>query len=732
MDKFSALIVPTNISNFSGYQALYRHLHSKLFIIIGMPLTAFYAIYHLSRAHYTEGSLLVVMFISLCWFLYDFRSRIERSESDIFREITIRVFLIGFILCQLYDLWFDQSLSTTPWFLIFPLLAFFSMAIKEALVWLLCITSVFFYFLFVTDLNSNPDEIFLLKSRLLLIYGVLAIIAFSISAIVRTTMQKQFANAKELETINLKLEKQLEEQAQAEETLRRNEEKFRLLTENVNDVIYTMDMDLNYTYISPAVEKILGWSPSEAMSLQVEEILTPKSLELLLDRIAKHMVTGARNSDFNITDRLELEVNCKDGTTIMAEFIASFILDEAGKPEGILGVGRDITERKKLENQLQRAQRMEAIGTLAGGVAHDLNNILSAQVSYPDLILMDLPEDSPLKEPILTIQKSGKKAAAIVQDLLTLARRGVVATEVVNLNSIIGGYIKSPECENLLEFYTGIKVECDLEPDLLNVMGSSNHLSATIANMFSNAAEAMPGGGKIYISTQNKYIDKPLRGYEKVDEGDYVTLTISDSGAGISSEDIEKIFEPFYTKKVMGRSGTGLGLAVVWGTVKDHRGYIEVISTEETGTTFTLYFPATRNEVGRKEGPIPIESYIGKGETVLVVDDVEEQCQIASNILKKLHYAPTAVFSGEEAVNYMKNNSADLLVLDMIMNPGIDGLETYKRILELHPGQKAIIASGFSETEKVKEAQSLGAGQYIKKPYTLEKIGLAIKEEFEK
>jgi CheY-like chemotaxis protein len=182
----------------------------------------------------------------------------------------------------------------------------------------------------------------------------------------------------------------------------------------------------------------------------------------------------------------------------------------------------------------------------------------------------------------------------------------------------------------------------------------------------------------------------------------------------------------------MGRSGTGLGMAVVWGTVKDHDGYIDVQSTEGKGTTFTLYFPVTRQEASKEEAGLSIEDYMGNGQSILVVGDVEESRELASEMLKKLGYSVTQVSSGEEAVDYMKKNSVDLLILDMIMDPGIDGLDTYKKILELYPGQKAIIVSGFSETECVKEAQKLGAAQYIKKPYTLEKIGLAVKQEFEK
>ncbi len=388
-------------------------------------------------------------------------------------------------------------------------------------------------------------------------------------------------------------------------------------------------------------------------------------------------------------------------------------------------------ERRRLETQLAHSQKMEAIGTLAGGVAHDLNNILSATVSYPDLILMDLPEESPLRTSILMIQKSGKKAAAIVQDLLTLARRGVVATEVINLNHVIQNYLKSPEFEKLIEFHLNVKIESNLETKLLNIMGSSVHLSKTVMNLVSNAAESMDDGGNIFITTESKYIDKPIRGYDDIKEGDYVILTVSDTGKGISARDLERIFEPFFTKKKMGRSGTGLGMAVVWGTVKDHKGYIDIQSTEGKGTTFTLYFPVTRKEISGQEEALPMEEYTGNGESILVVDDVEDQREIASNLLIKLGYSVTSVSSGEEAVDYMKNNSVDLLVLDMIMDPGIDGLETYKRILDFHPNQKAIIASGFSATDRVKEVQKIGAGAYIKKPYTLEKIGIVVKTELD-
>jgi signal transduction histidine kinase/ActR/RegA family two-component response regulator len=415
------------------------------------------------------------------------------------------------------------------------------------------------------------------------------------------------------------------------------------------------------------------------------------------------------------------------------------VFDEAVNVVAVIVNIRDITElkqaekkKKRLEEQLRQAQKMESLGTLAGGVAHDLNNVLSGIVSYPDLLLMKIPDDSPLRKSLLTIKESGNKAVAIVQDLLTLSRRGVPVTEVTNLNEIINEYLRSPEYEKLRSFHPHVEIETRLEKHLLNITGSPIHLSKTIMNLVSNATEAIYEAGKITISTENRYIDKPVNSYDNVGEGDYVVLVVSDTGIGISNEDIGRIFEPFYTKKKMGRSGTGLGMAVVWGTVKDHNGYIDVQSILGKGTAITIYFPITRQKPSENDTVFSIQDYMSKGESILVVDDVKQQREIASTILKELGYSVATVSSGEEAIEYLSNNTVDLLVLDMIMDPGIDGLYTYKQILKLHSRQKAIITSGFSETGRIKEAKELGVGQYIMKPYTMEKIGIAVRTELDK
>ena len=232
------------------------------------------------------------------------------------------------------------------------------------------------------------------------------------------------------------------------------------------------------------------------------------------------------------------------------------------------------------------------------------------------------------------------------------------------------------------------------------------------------------------VKTYNCYVDQPLKGYDYVEEGDYAVMEIGDKGIGIDPDDLNRIFEPFYSRKSMGRSGTGLGMAVVWGTVQDHGGYIDVRSRIGRGTVFTLYFPLTREIPSVKSEPLPLQAYMGQGETILVVDDIETQREIAASLLRKLNYHVVTAASGEDAVAYLDDHKCDPIVLDMIMDPGMDGLDTYRRIIERHPGQKAIIASGFSETKRVREAQELGAGVYVKKPYLLEKIGVAVREEF--
>jgi signal transduction histidine kinase/ActR/RegA family two-component response regulator len=387
----------------------------------------------------------------------------------------------------------------------------------------------------------------------------------------------------------------------------------------------------------------------------------------------------------------------------------------------------EIEERQEVQARLAHAQKMEAIGTLAGGVAHDLNNILSGVVSYPDLLLLDLPENSELRKPIETIKASGRKAAAIVQDLLTLARRGVRIEEQVELKQLILDYLESPEYHEMIRNHQGVEVIFSDDGNSHILTGSPVHLSKTIMNLLSNSAEAIPENGTIEIHLEEFYFNSKPVDFAKWNEGPYICLSITDTGIGIPQQCISRIFEPFYSRKVMGRSGTGLGMAVVWGTVEDHNGYISVTSKEGQGTTFQLFFPANQ-KTPPTIAPIKLaeKQFSGNGQTVLVVDDSEDQRQIATEILLRFGYSATAVASGEAAVEYIRHNAVDLLLLDMLMAPGIDGLETYRQILQFQPGQKAVIASGYSQTNHIEDARLLGISEYVLKPYTVTRIGEAV------
>ncbi len=387
----------------------------------------------------------------------------------------------------------------------------------------------------------------------------------------------------------------------------------------------------------------------------------------------------------------------------------------------------DITELKKTQDKLAQSQKMEAIGLMAGGVAHDLNNILSGVVSYPDLLLMQLSENSDMQRPLEVIRESGQRAAEVVADLLTVAQGIAGSREVQSLNTLVSEYLNSPEGTKMLSMFPDVQIKTDLTRDLFNISCSPVHIKKCLMNLLTNAAEAVSGCGMIRIETRNQYVDKPVAENQYMEIGEYAVVRIADTGQGIDGEDINHIFEPFYTKKVMGRSGTGLGLAIVWNTMQDHGGAVTVSSNAQ-GTAFELYFPITRKNLSVSRGSIGLAELQGHGESILVVDDEEKQRNIALEMLLVLGYRVETVGSGEEAVVFVRNHPRDLIILDMIMDPGINGRRTFEQIIATHPGQKAIITSGFSENEEVRKALDLGVSNFIRKPYTMEQIGTAVKK----
>ncbi|MFZ5572384.1 MAG: PAS domain S-box protein [Thermodesulfobacteriota bacterium] len=549
----------------------------------------------------------------------------------------------------------------------------------------------------------------------------------------RLLEQRVLERTAALTQINQELEAEMAERRLAEEALRKSEERHRNILERIEEGYFEVDLAGNLTYLNDAMCRIIGYERSESLGMNNRAYSSPEASKRMFLEFNRVFQTG------NPVKNAHFEIIPKAGEPRHVEMSVSLIRDADLTPVGFRGIIRDITdkitaekEKKELEEQLGRMQKMESLGLLAGGVAHDLNNVLTGAVSYPEILLMSLPENSPLKGPLEKIQASGRKAAAIVEDLLALARRGVVKMEPLNLNRIVTDYLKSGEHAKLKADHGGIHFRTCLANDLLNSKGSPVHLSKLLMNLVINAAEAQPGGGEILITTENRYIDSLFAGYQHIEEGNYAVLCVRDKGSGIAPEDRERIFEPFYTKKIMGRSGTGLGMSVVWGTIQDHKGYINIDSVVGQGTVFELFFPVTWDEVGKETILAPITDCMGNGEIIAVVDDVPEQREILTAMLAKLNYRSTAFGSGEEVVAFLQNHKADLLILDMIMEPGMDGLDTYRRILEIRPDQKAVIVSGYSETQRIKETLRIGARAYIKKPYQIQHLGMALKNALEK
>ena len=534
-----------------------------------------------------------------------------------------------------------------------------------------------------------------------------------------------------LQTILLK--EQLKEKT---ESLTKSEEKYRNILESIEDGYYEVDPDGNFVFFNDSMCKILGYSPEELHAFNIRAVADEQSAKEI------HRVFRTVQRAGSSTRSHELELIRKDGEKCYSEISVSPIISSENENVGFRGIARNITDRKmaelekrQLEARLFQAEKMEAIGTLAGGVAHDLNNVLSGLVSYPEMILLDLPEESPLRKPIRMIQKSGEKAAAIVNDLLTLARRGLVSREVSSLNRVISDYLESREHQHLLKTHPNVRIETVLREDLANVSCSPMQLFKVVMNLITNSAEAMPNGGAIRIETANVDLQEPEGDSEQPKGGQYAAMRISDDGIGIAPDDLERIFEPFYSKKAPGISGTGLGMAIVWGTVKDHKGHIDVVSKVGEGTTFNISFPATREKMMEVAEAASLKSKSplrGRGESILIVDDIEDQRELLSNMMERLGYTVTALPDGEAAVHYLKEHTADLVILDMLMPPGIDGLDTYRKIKKNNPLQKAVIVSGYSETERVKEALRLGAGGYIKKPYTVNQLASAIRSELDR
>jgi PAS domain S-box-containing protein len=511
--------------------------------------------------------------------------------------------------------------------------------------------------------------------------------------------------------------------AERNDAIRESKKQEQLLYHAIDqshDSVVITDADGTIEYVNPAFSRITGYAGSEAIGCNPRILQSGKHPRKFYEVMWETLTRGETWKGLIINKR-------KNGEEYQEEATITPVFDRFGTTHHFVAMKRDVTQEVVLERKLGRAEKMQAIGLMAGGVAHDLNNILSGIVSYPELLLLDLPENSNLRKPLMAIHESGKRAATVVADLLTVARGAAAAREVQDLNRMVREYLDSPECVKLKALYPHISRQVNLDATESFISCSPVHIKKCLMNLMTNAAEAVGDQGMTRVTTSNQYL-VPEEGEQGLPEGEYVVLTVEDNGLGISETDLEHIFEPFYTRKMMGRSGTGLGLTVVWNTVRDHGGRV-LAESSGGGTAFKLYFPVVAVE-GRRaaEDDDATVNLNGNQEHVLVVDDEPQLRDIAAQILKSLNYRVDLVPSGEQAVEFIKKQPVDLVLIDMLMEPGMNGRQTYQEIVKLYPDQKVIIVSGFSESNDVKVALKLGAKGFLKKPYSIEQLGMAVKK----
>jgi PAS domain S-box-containing protein len=515
---------------------------------------------------------------------------------------------------------------------------------------------------------------------------------------------------------------------------------------------------------NPVAATMSGYDSVEEMIEKVNDVST----DMYVDPLDREQVKALLETEGRVHD-FEVDLKRKDGSIFPASVSAYAVRGEDGRVSEFDVRISDISERKRREKaekdhlaaqavslaksklvadlewknkqlvealnelkatqmQLMQSEKMAAVGMTAGGVAHDLNNILSGVVSFPEFLLSSLPESSEMREPIETMLGSGKRAAAIVADLLTLTQGAVYGKKLVQLDVLVKEILASVEFEQFQSDYPDIKLLTEFADDPVLLHCSSGHIAKMMLNVVMHAAEVMNGSGVVTLSVCGEAVHRATHaaGEESVDR--LAVLRVMDNGPKIEEENLRHIFEPFYTRKVMGISGTGLGLTVVWNVVNEHNGNVDVESGPD-GTSFTLQFPAYDGETAEVNEELQASGDQQGGGRILVVDDEPLQRDIARKVLERFGYEVEVCSSGEEAVEFLQTTAVDLLLLDMLMPPGINGLETYKRILKIHPRQKAIVVSGYSESKDVKRAMQLGAGAYVKKPYTMHQITQSVKKE---
>ena len=506
------------------------------------------------------------------------------------------------------------------------------------------------------------------------------------------------------------------ERKQAEEELRRLKEFNEGIVQSMTEGIIVENAEGYLTLVNPSAAALLGYNTPDELLGQHWTVVVPPDQQPIIQ--AAHERQGGGEAD-----RYDVELIRRDGTRVSVLISGSPRFEE-GRFVGTLAVFTDITERKQLEAQLRQAQKMEATGTLAGGIAHDFNNLLTSILGFASVVHTELPDDSPLRFDIETIIHSARRGSELTRQLLAFARRSQVEVHPLSLNDVAREVIK------LLErtIDKAIAIEPHLTDDLPIVEGDAGQLHQMLLNLCLNARDAMPQGGQLIIETQNVTLSEEKTHTElNLEAGQYVLLSVTDTGIGMDAETQQRLFEPFFTTKEHGR---GLGLAMVYGIVRGHGGAIHVYSEPSQGSTFKVYLPVA----GRvTEDTVPEEvKTLGGSETVLVVEDEESVRALLRRILEEGGYTVLLAANGVEAVERYAERSTeiDLVVLDIIM-PQMGGRETYERLREINPEVKVLLSSGYSENGQAQDILAAGARGFLQKPYDLRAVLHNVREALE-
>lgn len=500
----------------------------------------------------------------------------------------------------------------------------------------------------------------------------------------------------------------------AKEALLNSERRFRSLSENAPIIIFTLDNHGNISYLNPAWEKILGHKREELMSKPFIDLVANKK-EWSRANLIELLIAGRKAVvELNITMYHKMGHSRLFNTSLAANS------DTEGRVTGVIGLAKDITEERKLEQQLFQSQKMEAIGTLAGGVAHDFNNLLMGMQANLSLMRLDEGLTDAWDEKILRIENQIQSGASLTRQLLGYARKGQYVISEVNLKSLIKETLHVVQRTN-----KNISVQSLLSDEAALTKADRSQIEMVLLNLFLNAIDAMPNGGRLTVScrtvSHQRDAEIPLKAAFKQP---LVEIVVSDTGIGMDQATQERIFEPFFTTKEVGR-GSGLGLASVYGVVHNHDGHIHVESMPGQGTTFTLYFPAT-SETVQKPRVMEKAVHIGGG-TILLVEDEPLIQKYCLEMLKSLDFEVMTASCGQEAVQIYQEHCTDIdiVILDMIM-PGMDGFAVFRTLNEINPRAKVIITSGFTMDQRIEEMISDGLHGYLKKPYTLEELSREI------